>query len=201
MSAPPPPAPDARDVADPSDAQLLARIAAQDRAAFRALFDRYAGRIKGFIMRSGASGQDADEIAQDVMVSIWRRASGFDPRRAAASTWIFAIARNRRIDMIRRSRRPEPDPRDPLFQPDAAPGGLDTLTAAERETRIRAGLADLPAEQRKVLLAAFYDGLSHSEIAERSGLPLGTVKSRMRLAFRHLRGVLGEDLLEGLSDG
>lgn len=184
-----------------SDAELLAAIATQDKAAFALLFDRYAGRIKGFMMRSGANAQDADEIVQDVMVSIWRRASSFDPARAGAATWIFAIARNRRIDLIRRASRPAPDPEDPLFQPDPEPDGLDVVSQAEQEERVRAGLATLAPEQRAVLVAAFYDGLSQSEIAVAQNLPLGTVKSRFRLAFRHLRSVLGEDLAPDVGDG
>ncbi len=183
-----------------SDADLLRSVAAQDRAAFVALFERYAGRVKGFMIRSGASAQDADEIAQEVMVAIWRRAGTFDPDRAAASTWIFAIARNRRIDLIRRARRPEPDPLDPLFQPDEEPDGLARVTAAERDEAVRACVAALAPEQRAVLVASFYGGLSHGEIAERFGLPLGTVKSRIRLAFERLRGTLGDDLVEGLAD-
>lgn len=183
-----------------SDVDLLARIAQRDRAAFVELFGRYAGRVKGFMLRAGVSPQDADEIAQDVMVLIWRRAETFDPTRAAPSTWIYTIARNRRIDRLRRTRRPTFDPTDPLFQPEPERDGLEQLTAAERETEVRQGIADLSPEQRAVLVAAFYDGLSHSEIAEALDLPLGTVKSRIRLAFRHLRGILGERLAEELGD-
>ena len=184
-----------------SDAELLARVAGRDRDAFVALFDRFAARVKAFMMRRGASEADADEIAQEVMVQVWRRAETFDPARAAASTWIFTIARNRRVDLLRRTRRPAPDPEDPLFQPEPEPDGFLRMDAAEREAHIRAGLSELPADQRAVLVAAFYDGLSHAEIAAKLHLPLGTVKSRIRLAFRHLRGVLGEGLAEELSDG
>ncbi len=184
---------------DPSDAALLRAIAASDRDAFITLFDRYAGRIKGYLMRTGASASDADEIAQDVMVAVWRNAARFDPDRAAASTWIFAIARNRRIDMVRRV-RPLPDPEEPLFQPDPEPDGYHLLDAAEREARLRAAVADLGDDQRRVLVAAFYEGLSHTEIAAREGLPLGTVKSRIRLAFRRLHAVLGADLGEEFGD-
>jgi RNA polymerase sigma-70 factor, ECF subfamily len=184
-----------------SDAELIARVVRRDRSAFVALFDRFAARVKAFIMRGGASEADADEIAQDVMVLVWRRAETFDPTRAAASTWIFTIARNRRVDMLRRTRRPAPDPEDPLFQPEPEPDGFTRADAAESGARIRAGLAELPEEQRAVLVSAFYDGLSHAEIADKLGLPLGTVKSRIRLAFRHLRGALGEGLAEELSDG
>lgn len=189
------------DPAAPDDADLLRAIAAQDRAAFVLLFERYAGRVKAFMIRGGASSSDAEEVVQEVMVSIWRRAGTFDPGRAAASTWIYTIARNRRIDMIRRSRRPEPDPEDPLFRPDPEPDGVDRISAGERAERVRAGIEALAPEQREVLMAAFFDGLTHGEIAERLAVPLGTVKSRIRLAFGHLRGALGDDLVEDLFDG
>jgi RNA polymerase sigma-70 factor, ECF subfamily len=182
---------------EPSDEDLLRRIATQDREAFARLFDRYALRIKAFMLRGGAAEADAEEIAQDVMVSIWRRAGSFDRRRAAPATWIFAIARNRRIDLVRRSRRPAPDPDDPLFQPDPANDATAAIRMAERETLVREKLADLPPEQREALRMAFFDGMSHPEIAEAVGAPLGTVKSRIRLAMRRLRGALGEDLAEG----
>jgi RNA polymerase sigma-70 factor (ECF subfamily) len=192
MCASPPPGHSAA-----SDAELVQAVARRDRAAFVELFGRYAGRINAFALRRGAPAADADEIVQDVMVAVWRRAASFDPARAAVSTWIYAIARNRRIDMIRRAQRPAPDPEDPLFRPDPAPDAAGVLAAAERQARLREGLAALPAEQRRVLTLAFYDGLSHGEIAAQEGLPLGTVKSRIRLAFRHLRGALGDDLAEG----
>jgi RNA polymerase sigma-70 factor (ECF subfamily) len=183
-----------------SDADLIAAIAARDRDAFVALFDRYAGRIKAYALRRGASPSDADEIAQDVMVAVWRRADGFDPARASASAWIYAIARNRRIDFARRAARPGPDPLDPQFRPDPAPDGFALVDAAEREARVRAALAALAPEQHRVVVASFFDGLSHTEIALREGVPLGTVKSRIRLAFRHLHALLGVDLAEGFED-
>jgi RNA polymerase sigma-70 factor (ECF subfamily) len=196
MSAAPPPG-----LAAPSDADLLLGVAARDRAAFVALFERYAGRIKAYAMRSGASAADADEVAQDVMVAVWRHAGRFDPGRAAPSTWIYAIARNRRIDAFRRADRAALPADDPLLQLEHAPDGFRLLDAAEREARLRAALAGLGAEQRTVLVASFFEGMSHGEIAAREDLPLGTVKSRIRLAFRHLHAVLGDDLAEGLGDG
>jgi RNA polymerase sigma-70 factor (ECF subfamily) len=195
MSASPP------DHSAASDAELIAAVAARDRAAFVALFGRYAGRVKAFAVKGGVAAADADEIAQDVMVAVWRNAASFDPVRAGASTWIFAIARNRRIDQLRRAGRPAPDPADPLFQPDPSPDGFAALSGAEREARLRAALAGLAPEQRRVLQASVYEGLSPGEIARAEGLPLGTVKSRIRLAFRHLHAVLGEDLAEEIDDG
>ncbi|MCB1369522.1 MAG: sigma-70 family RNA polymerase sigma factor [Rhodobacteraceae bacterium] len=188
------------DHARASDAAVLRAVAAGDRSAFVELFGRYAGRIKGFLMRRGASEADAEEIVQEVMVAIWRRAASFDPERAAAATWIFTIARNRRIDLVRRARRPEPDPQDPLFRPDPEPGSVARISAAEREARLRAGLAGLAPGQRQVLVAAFYEGLSHGEIAARLDLPVGTVKSRIRLAFGHLREAIGEELAGEFGD-
>jgi RNA polymerase sigma-70 factor (ECF subfamily) len=134
------------DHAQAGDVEVLEAIAAGDRSAFVELFGRYAGRIKGFLMRAGASEADAEEVVQEVMVAIWRRAATFDPERAAPATWIFTIARNRRIDLIRKSRRPEPDPLDPLFQPDPEPQGVERISAAEHGKRVRDGLATLAPE-------------------------------------------------------
>lgn len=195
MLSSPPPGPAAM-----SDADLIGAVAVRDREAFVALFDRWAGRIKAFALRRGASAADADEIAQDVMVAVWRRAETFDPRRATAAAWIYAIARNRRVDFARRAARPGPDPLDPLLQPEPEPDGFAAIDAAEREARLRDALAGLATEQRRILVASFFDGLSHSEIAIREGVPLGTVKSRIRLAFRHLHAILGVDLAEGFAD-
>lgn len=194
-TSPPGPAP-----ASATDSDLVVAVAARDRAAFVALFDRWAGRIKAFALRRGASPSDADEIAQDVMVAIWRRAATYDPARASASAWIYGIARNRRVDFARRAARPGPDPLDPAFQPEPASDGFAALDSAEREARLREAIAGLGAGQRRVLVASFFEGLSHTEIALREGVPLGTVKSRIRLAFRHLHGVLGVDLAEGFGD-
>jgi RNA polymerase sigma-70 factor (ECF subfamily) len=162
----------------------------KDRAAYAEIFRFYAPRVKAFLMRGGASAHEADELAQDVMVTVWQRAETFDERQASASTWIFTIARNRRIDSIRRQRRPEIDPNDPMFVPDPEPAPDDAAIAASREERLRAAIKGLPEEQRTLLRQAFFESKSHSEIAAESGLPLGTVKSRLRLAFGRLRRAL-----------
>lgn len=173
---------------------LLVQVAQQrDREAFDALFGFFAPRVKAYLMRLGAPVGEADEIAQEVMVTVWRRAETFDSARASASTWIFTIARNRRIDAVRRQRRPEFDPHDPLFIPDPEPAPDAVVETAERETRLRAALTTLPREQRDLLDRAFYAGQSHSEIANALRLPLGTVKSRLRLAFSRLRKALSGD--------
>jgi RNA polymerase sigma-70 factor (ECF subfamily) len=124
------------------------------------------------------------------MVTVWRKACLFDRTQASASTWIFRIARNRRIDVARRMNRPDLDPEDPSLHPEPAPALDDALEARDQETRVREVLAELPPAQYALLQQAFYEGLSHREIAERNNLPLGTVKSRIRLAFNRMRGLL-----------
>ncbi|MGG7567363.1 sigma-70 family RNA polymerase sigma factor [Rhodovulum sp. DZ06] len=183
-----------------ADAALLARIAGGDRAAFADLFGRYAGRVKSFLIAGGAAPDQADEVAQEVMVTVWRRAALYDPAKAAPSTWIFTIARNRRIDMIRRARRPAPDPEDPLFQPEAEPDPEESAAASARDARVREALSELSEDQRETVRLAFFAGLTQTEIAEQIGAPLGTVKSRLRLAFRKLRDALGDEFSEELRD-
>lgn len=184
-----------------SDEALIGAIATRaDRAAFAELFRRYAGRVKAFLMRSGARHDEAEEGAQEVLVTIWRRAGQFDPEKAGASTWIYTIARNKRIDMVRRIRRPEPDPSDPLFNPEPEESPEQSFSGRERDTRVRKALRELSEDQLTVVRLAFFAGLSQSEIAERLETPLGTVKSRLRLSFRRLRDTLGEDFQYELRD-
>jgi len=162
----------------------------QDKAAFAELFAYYAPRVKGFCLRLGAEDALAEELAQEVMVTVWRKAPLFDRTQAAVSTWIFRIARNRRIDAARRAAKPVLDPADDPTAPAPEIAPDDALTGAERDDAVRRALTFLPSDQLSILQQAFYEGLSHSEIAERNGLPLGTVKSRIRLAFARLRAAL-----------
>ncbi|BCW87249.1 ECF RNA polymerase sigma factor RpoE [Alphaproteobacteria bacterium SO-S41] len=166
----------------------------RDRVAFTEIFTHFAPRVRGYLGRLGATPIEAEEIAQDVMVTVWRRAELFDPAQASASTWIFTIARNRRIDAIRRQRRPDFDPNDPIFVPDPEPAPDAALQTATRENRLHAALKDLSDDQRALLQQAFFAGKSHSEIAAATKLPLGTVKSRLRLAFVRLRKALEGDV-------
>ncbi|MEM1346121.1 MAG: sigma-70 family RNA polymerase sigma factor [Pseudomonadota bacterium] len=190
------------DWSDVDDATLLAAVAERDRNAFVALFERYAGRIKGFLIRAGASDGVAEEATQEVMVTLWRRAETFDPSRAGASTWIFTIARNKRIDLLRRAGRTEIDVDDPaLFQPEPAASAEVDVAGAERDARVRDAVLGLSEEQREVVRLAFFSGLSHADIAAQLTLPLGTVKSRLRLAFTKLRDDLGAGFVEELRDG
>ena len=159
--------------------------------AFTPLFNRFAPRVKSYLTRLGASAAAAEELAQETMLSVWRKAAQFDPARAGASTWIFTIARNLRIDALRKE-RPQPLEEDPT---DVAPEpAADAVVfAAERDVRVRAALKVLSPEQAEVIELSFFTEAAHSEIAERLGLPLGTVKSRLRLAMTRLRSLL-EDL-------
>ena len=169
-------------------ADLVEAIAAhQDRAAFATLFEHYAPRLKGYLLRLGLGPAQAEDLAQEVMVTVWRKAGQFDRAQASVATWIYRIARNRRIDAFRREQRAVLDADDPGLQPSAEPAPDAGLDATEREEQVRAALAELPSEQVDLVRRAFYEGLSHRQIADVTGLALGTVKSRLRLAFQKLR--------------
>lgn len=175
-------------------AALIAAIARDaDRTAFARLFGYYAPRLKSYLRRMRVDERLAEDLAQEAMLTVWRKAALFDPEKASAGTWIFTIARNRFIDTVRRERRPDFDPSDPMLQPEAARPADDEMAGAEIGVRVRAALTDLPPDQAEVVELSFLEGLPHSAIAERLGIPLGTVKSRLRLAFARLRTAL-EDL-------
>ncbi|ABC21526.1 Sigma-24 (FecI) [Rhodospirillum rubrum ATCC 11170] len=188
----PPPSP-AADGAD-HGALIVAIARSGDRAAFATLFTHYAPRLKSYLRRLGANDASAEEVAQEALLMVWRKAERFDPTKAGAATWIFTIARNLRIDMLRKERRPEIDPEDPLLEP-SSPDAADILIEKDqRETRVRTALRSLPADQAEVVRLAFFEDLTHVEVADRLGLPLGTVKSRLRLAFSKVRGSVGDEV-------
>ena len=157
----------------------------QDEAAFARLFGHFAPRIKAFLMRSGADATLAEECAQEVMATLWQKAHLFDPTRASAATWIFTIARNRRIDALRKQKRPEPE--DLTWGHEPEPDQADVLALQQESDQLGAAIAALPEKQRELIEKAYFSDLSHSEIAEQTGLPLGTIKSRIRLALDRLR--------------
>ena len=162
---------------------------ARDRAAFARLFAFYAPRVKAYLRRLGAEDAVAEDLMQEVMLTVWRRADQFDRSRAALSTWIFTIARNKRIDAIRRDRHPDFDPDDPALvveADDRARGDVYTEAAQARDEVMRA-LGQLPEEQARLLRIFYFEEKPHSQIASELGLPLGTVKSRLRLALQKLR--------------
>lgn len=174
---------------------LLSRIA-KDRSeeAFRKLFEDYGPRISSYMMRRGADAALAEELAQETLITVWRKAALYSPEKGSPSTWIFTIARNLRIDRLRR----ETPWQELTDQHAASIPSEDTppdvaVSERQRETRVRAVLKDLPADQLEVVTLAYIEGLSHSEIADRLKLPLGTVKSRIRLAYQKVRAGL-EDL-------
>lgn len=171
---------------------LLGRVAAhQDRAAFAALFTHFAPRVKAYLLRLGAPSAVAEELAQEALLSVWRKAHLFDPAKASAATWLFTIARNLRIDTLRREKHPELDPEDFMPEPDAdADAGL---MLAENEGRLRVALKQLPADQIQVVELSFFADKPHSQIAQELGIPLGTVKSRLRLAMGRLKRAMGGD--------
>ena len=157
----------------------------QDQAAFARLFRHFAPRVKSFLMKSGLTPEAAEECMQEAMATVWHKAGLFDGGKASPSTWIFTIARNRKIDMIRKSRRPEPE--DLPWGPEAEPEQSDAMVVAEETDRLGRAIADLPEKQRDLIVRAYYGDLTHREIAEATGLPLGTIKSRIRLALDRLR--------------
>ncbi|MFN6978833.1 MAG: sigma-70 family RNA polymerase sigma factor [Gemmobacter sp.] len=168
---------------------LLIRVRDErDRAAFAALFRQFAPRIKAFLMKSGAGEALAEECAQDVMATLWQKAGQYDPARASVATWVFTIARNRRIDMLRRTR---PEPEDLPWGPEPEPDQAEAYEAAQETKRLGEAIAQLPEKQRALIERAYFGELSHTEIAAETGLPLGTIKSRIRLALDRLRQQLG----------
>lgn len=174
--------------------RLIAKVAEdRDRQAFEDLFDHFAPRLKAYLMRLGSDAATAEELAQEVMITLWRKAGLFDATRATAATWLFRIARNRRIDSLRRDRSALLDAEDPSLRPPAPEDQDDELDARMREERVREAMKELPEEQADLIRRAFFSGLSHSQIADETGLPLGTVKSRIRLAFTRLRRILEAD--------
>jgi RNA polymerase sigma-70 factor (ECF subfamily) len=178
-----------------ADAQLVAAIAAGDRGAFALLFGRMAPRVKAWLMGRGAHETQADEVAQEVMLAVWHQAARYDPARAAVSTWIFTIARNRWVDRVRKERRPTVLPED-VLGPDAAsadPTPDAALGAARDVHRVRAAVAALPPDQAAIVRATWLEGRSQRAFAEDHGLALGTVKSRTRLAMKKLTAALATE--------
>ena len=157
----------------------------QDQTAFAEVFGHFAPRVKAFLMKSGASADMAEDVTQEVMATLWRKAHLFDPAKASVSTWIFTIARNRKIDVLRKQRRPEPE--DLPWGPQAEPDQEDALALQQESEKLGDALATLPEKQKDLILRAYYGELTHNEIAEATGLPLGTIKSRLRLALDRLR--------------
>lgn len=180
-----------------SHAELAALVDAvarhRDRSAFARLFDHFVPRLSAYLQRLGTEATLAEELTQEVMVTLWRKADQFDAGKSSVPTWLYRIARNRRIDYLRRDRLDFVDPLEPTHDVGEDPEADRMLDLQQREERLRSAMETLPPEQLTLVRLAFFEGLSHSEIAERAGLPLGTVKSRIRLAFTRLRRQLEAD--------
>lgn len=171
------------------DDLLVAVGQSRNRDAFVRLFEYFAPRVKSFLMRGGMAADLADELAQETMLTVWHRAQSYDPQKARASTWIFTIARNKKIDWLRKS-RPEPLPGDPVTVEDR-PLPDEVLNRTQESEAIAKAMKDLPPEQAEIIQKAFFEEKTHSQIAEETDLPLGTVKSRIRLAMDRLHHHLG----------
>jgi RNA polymerase sigma-70 factor, ECF subfamily len=169
---------------------IVAIAKTRDRQQFAALFAHFGPRLKSFFLRLGVASNVAEDLAQDTMLMVWRKADRFDPERAAASTWIFTVARNLRIDLKRRER--DPALLAEFYDVADGPTPGDHLLSAERDSRIHRALTTLPAEQAEVIRLSFFEDRPHSQIADDLKIPLGTVKSRVRLAMARLRALVEE---------
>ena len=178
------------------DALLVRRVADGDTDALRLLYDRYGGIVLGMSFRVLGDRQAAEECTQDVFVSVWRTAGSYEPRRARVSTWLLTIARNRTIDATRRRAARPVDPHEEIWSTDEAPDTAQLVSASDDAVRVAAAMAELPEAQREALSLAYFDELSHTEIAQRLDVPVGTVKGRIRLALDRLRVLAPKYALE-----
>jgi RNA polymerase sigma factor (sigma-70 family) len=171
---------------------LIARIARGDRKAFAEFFAIAAPKVKAYLMRLGSDPVFAEDVAQDVMVTVWRKAGQFDPAKASVMTWLFVIARNRRIDSLRRESSTVTYGQTPPDREDDAPAAHEEVAGWQRDALMRKAIEGLPAEQQEVIRRSFFEDEPHSTISAALGLPLGTVKSRLRIAFAKLRARMEE---------
>jgi len=201
-AAPPGAAPETGRAVESEDEALVRRMAAGDDQALGALYDRWAAVVHGVVSRLLRQPDDVEDVVEETFWQAWRQAARFDRTRGAVQTWLLTIARSRALDRVRalRRRREEPlegdDGQTVVQQAAEGDPGLDA-EASERRRIVVAALAGLPAEQREALELGYFGGLSQTEIAERTGQPLGTVKTRMRLAMQKLRGQLQALGIEG----
>ncbi len=172
-------------------ADQLARVAAtKDRQAFAELFDHFAPRVKSFMMRKGATAEQAEDLVQETMIAVWSKAALYAPDRGSVATWIFTIARNLRIDRLRREKSNQFTDLDDYDAPSDDPAQDETLRRIQEDGAVAKALAQIPAEQRELLILSYVEDMPQSEIAARLQIPLGTVKSRMRLAYRRMKKML-----------
>ncbi len=174
--------------------QMLTAVGqSKDIEAFESLFRHYGPRVRAYMAKLARDGQAAEELMQETMLAVWNKAHQFDPARGNVSSWIFTIARNLRIDSYRKDKRPTFDPSDPAFVPDDVPPADVEFEGRQQADRLHRAMETLPSEQLELLKLAFFNEESHSTIAAKLGLPMGTVKSRIRLAFAKLRAALEDN--------
>ncbi|MEP3280437.1 MAG: sigma-70 family RNA polymerase sigma factor [Stappiaceae bacterium] len=167
---------------------LLKRIASdQDHAAFQSLFRHFAPRIKGFMIKAGSEAHVADDLVQDVFLKVWNKAALYNPEKAGASTWIFTIARNVRIDRLRKQSSRHFDDIDDMELIDDAPASDELLARNQTDKIVGSVIATLPTDQQDAIRLSFVENMSQSEVSEKLDIPLGTVKSRLRLAYQKMR--------------
>ena len=171
------------------DSQLINQVKAGQVDAFKVLVERHQDYVFTLCYRVLGNREDAEEVTQEVMATLWRKAHMFDPTRASVATWIFTIARNRKIDVLRKQRRPEPE--DLPWGPSEEPGQEDAMALQQESEKLSEAISQLPEKQRELIEKAYFGDLTHSEIAAETGLPLGTIKSRIRLALERLRHAMG----------
>ena len=173
--------------------KLMEKVVADgDKEAFSQLYSHFAPRIKAMMMKMSPDSSVAEEVAQEAMIALWRKAHSFDPNKASLSTWLFTIARNLRIDRFRAKKKDNLDPNEPMLLPSAEPSAEETVFRGEESIKVRSCISKLPEDQQEVVGLAFMEGMTHQEIADNLGIPLGTVKSRLRLSFEKLRPMLKE---------
>ena len=169
------------------DSDLIFEITKKNNKAFEEFFKRYANKVKFLMLKMGAKDLDAEEISQEVMAILWRKSFMYDANKSSVASWVYTIARNYRIDFLRKGNRMVLDSDDPTFVPDPPLEPVQLLMKHEKEDRIRSILQMLTEEKKQLLTAAFFEGLSHAELAKKFNKPLGTVKSRLRLIYDSLR--------------
>lgn len=169
----------------PQTVWMIAIRDRRDREAFAALFDFFAPRLKHFVMRGGMGSGQAEEVVQEVMLTVWNKADSFDPARAQVSSWIYQIARNRQIDTLRKENRVLPEELAP--DPDTEDDAAQVMALQQEATHLKSALGKLAPEQREMIEKAYLGELSHQQIKQQTGLPLGTIKSRIRLGLERLR--------------
>ena len=162
----------------------------KDKTAFSNLFKLVGPRIKGYLMKLGSNDIVAEDLLQEVMLTVWRKSETFDRNKAAVSTWLFTIARNKRIDMLRKEIRPQLDPNDPMLTPNQEDSADNIYGSKQESIKITDAIKMLPEEQSKLIKMTYYEDKSHSIIARELNMPLGTVKSRIRLASTRLKKLL-----------